>query len=197
MTHPLDLLKKRRDHLKREADANKDRLAELRWVRDMLTRHNITRPQQRLAYALFRDISDHTGYPSEQIKQVLKFSFCREAKLPHFSLSYVCDRSVASEFITFVIAWMDERDIPLQHDPREAIDDVAWYIQRCIEQRVCTVCGERGEVHHIDAIGAGRNRHTYDDSDHRKICLCRKHHSIAHSVGWQTFCKKFHLEAVA
>lgn len=34
-----------------------------------------------------------------------------------------------------------------------------------------------------DAIGMGNDRTKVDDSSYKKICLCREHHTLAHSLG--------------
>ena len=38
-----------------------------------------------------------------------------------------------------------------------------------------------------DAVGMGNNRNRIDDSSYRKICLCRKHHTVAHQMGVKRF----------
>lgn len=82
--------------------------------------------------------------------------------------------------------------------PKEAFDDIERYIRLSLEKRFCAVCGaiEGVEVHHWDAIGMGRDRTHYNDSNHRKICLCRGHHTEAETIGRDTFADKYHVYGV-
>lgn len=58
------------------------------------------------------------------------------------------------------------------------------------------MCGRPGEIHHVDAIGMGRDRNRVDDRRMRKICLCREHHTEAHKIGQPTFMKKYHVHGI-
>ena len=52
------------------------------------------------------------------------------------------------------------------------------------------------DIHHVDSIGRGRDRTQYDDSKHKKMALCREHHSEAHNIGVDTFNEKYHVFGV-
>lgn len=80
-----------------------------------------------------------------------------------------------------------ESGIPLTDLAIERTDDIGKYLYFCIMKKKCCVCGKPGEIHHVDAIGMGRDRRTVDDSDLRKMCLCRYHHTIAHQRGMKEF----------
>lgn len=58
------------------------------------------------------------------------------------------------------------------------------------------MCGRPGEIHHVDAIGAGRDRRYVDDSGYRKICLCREHHTAAHQRGMKAFEQMYHVYGI-
>ena len=60
----------------------------------------------------------------------------------------------------------------------------------------CSICGRKGKVHHWDAIGMGNDRKHYDDSTNRKICLCREHHTLAHSYGRERVMQVYHVFGV-
>ena len=83
--------------------------------------------------------------------------------------------------------------MPLTEQLKEYFDDTERYVKACVRNRICVICGKPGDIHHLDAIGMGRNRNKIDDSGYRKICLCRVHHTEAHQVGWNTFTTKYHL----
>jgi len=51
-------------------------------------------------------------------------------------------------------------------------------------------------LHHVDAIGKGRDRTTCDDSNHEKMSLCRQHHVECHKLGQETFNKKYKVYGI-
>jgi hypothetical protein len=42
----------------------------------------------------------------------------------------------------------------------------------------------------------GRDRREIDDSQSKKMCLCRKHHGEAHNIGNDLFEKKYHVYGI-
>ena len=58
------------------------------------------------------------------------------------------------------------------------------------------MCGRPGEIHHVDAIGMGRDRRRVDDRRMRKICLRREHHTEAHKIGQPAFMDKYHVHGI-
>ncbi len=158
----------------------------------------ISEDQRAKIYAIIRDVATHTGNDPETTKHVLKQLFAEQdtSRLSNdFSLALI-SREDAGDFIEFLIKWAFENGVPLSEAPREAFDDEDRYFIFCLKDRICAVCQEPGEIHHVEAIGMGRDRDKYDDSKHLKICLCRKHHSEAHNTGWETFASKHHLKGV-
>jgi len=152
----------------------------------------ISSEQRKKIYALFNDISNYTGDTPDNVKEMLKDFYCYERGIESFSLSD-CDKQLASDFIEWAVDWSFRNGVPLKEQPKDYFDNSERYIAVCNENRVCCVCGKPGEIHHIDTIGMGRDRRKVDDSDYRKICLCRAHHSEAHQIGWDTFADKYHL----
>ena len=75
-------------------------------------------------------------------------------------------------------------------------DDIGKYLWLCIKYRKCTICGQHGEIHHLNAVGAGRDRKHIDHSQHDLICLCREHHNEAHQIGVNTFKKKYQVDGI-
>ena len=102
----------------------------------------------------------------------------------------------AREFINTILEYAIEEGIPLSDAGIERTDDVGKYLYFCIKHKKCAVCGKPGEIHHVDAIGMGRNRKKIDDSYHRKLCLCRLHHTIAHNRGMESFEKMYHVYGI-
>lgn len=142
--------------------------------------------QRKKAYATIRDIADYTGYLPEEQKEWLKYLYISQTGNDYFSLSD-CSMTTAREFINCILEWAIENGVPLSENAIERTDDIGRYLYYCLKARKCAVCGKDGEIHHEDAIGMGNDRRTLDDSNHKKICLCRLHHTIAHQKGVKAF----------
>lgn len=155
----------------------------------------ITSLQRRKAYATIRDISSWTGYLPEEQKEWLKYLYIERTGNPYFSLSD-CSMDTAREFINVILDYALEEGIPLSERGIERTDDIGRYLYSCIKNKRCAVCGRPGEIHHVDAIGAGRDRRHVDDSGHRKICLCREHHTAAHQRGMKAFEQMYHVYGI-
>ena len=90
-----------------------------------------------------------------------------------------------------------EWGIPLGAPGIDRADDIERYLWSCLKNRRCAVCGRPGEIHHVDAIGMGRDRKRVDDHRRmRKICLCREHHTEAHKIGQPEFMRKYHVHGI-
>lgn len=155
----------------------------------------ISAEQRRKAYATIRDISDYTGYFPEEQKEWLKYLHIERTGCEHFSLSS-CTMDTAREFINTILEYALEMGIPLSEEGINRADDIGKYLYFCIKHRKCAICGKSGEIHHEDAIGMGNDRKELDDSNHKKICLCREHHTIAHQMGVPRFQKMYKVYGI-
>lgn len=155
----------------------------------------ITQDQRSKIYAILKDIAEYVGDSKDSIKLEMKQQFCADKQQEDFSLAN-CSKELSVEFIEWLIVWCFEHGVALTDHPKEAFEDIEDYLKLCLKKKICCICGEPGEEHHWDAIGMGRNRKTYDDSDHRKCCLCRKHHSEVEQIGRDTFASKYHVKGV-
>lgn len=143
---------------------------------------HISAEQRKKAYATIRDISDWTGYLPEEMKEILKYQHMMRTGDAYFSLSN-CSMDTAMEFINTILEFALENGIPLSDNAIERTDDIGRYLYYCLLHKKCAICGKDGEIHHEDAIGMGNDRTKVDDSSYKKICLCREHHTLAHSLG--------------
>lgn len=168
-------------------------------IRDGELRYNdgrsITNEQRKKAYATIRDMAEWTGYPPEIMKEIMKYEFMIRTGEEYFSLSD-CSMDLAREFISMLIDFALEHGIQLSDLGINRTDDIGRYLYSSIKHKGCAICGKLGEVHHVDTIGMGNNRKKVDDSDHRKICLCRKHHSEAHNMGMTAFEEKYKVYGI-
>lgn len=155
----------------------------------------ITAEQRKKAYATMNDIASYTGYLPEEQKEWLKYLHISRTGSDYFSLSD-CSVDMASEFINTILDYALEEGIPLSDLGVNRTDDIGKYLYFCIKHKKCAVCGRPGEIHHVDAIGMGRDRRKVDDSGFRKICLCRTHHTIAHTKGMDRFEQMYHVYGI-
>lgn len=155
----------------------------------------ITSEQRKKIYATFGDIAEWTGDLPEYMKEYLKFTFCAETGQDYFSLSD-CSVTTAREFINHVIEFVIRNGIPLQNMAIERTDDIDRYLYCCLKYKKCCICGRDGEIHHVDTIGMGNDRREVDDSKHKKMCLCREHHSQAHSMGRVVFFDRYKVYGI-
>lgn len=157
------------------------------WLED--GRH-ITAEQRKKIYATIRDISEYTGYLPEEQKEWLKYLYISNEGAPYFSLS-TCSIDTAREFINTILEYALQEGIMLSDFALNRTDDIGKYLYHCIKYERCAICGRHGETHHWDAIGMGNDRTDFDDSEKRKICLCREHHTEAHTIGREEFGNKY------
>ena len=152
----------------------------------------ISAEQRKKIYACVRDIAMYCGEYPEYTKELMKYFYMERTGIEHFSLSK-CPMTLARDFISFIIEFAFENDIPFSDLGINRTDDIEKYLWSCLEYKKCCICGAEAETHHIDTIGMGRDRLHYDDSEHRKMALCREHHTEAHKAGAETFCAKYHV----
>lgn len=155
----------------------------------------ITPEQRKKIYGILRDIETYTGENIEKIKADTKASFISVTEYEEFSLSN-CSKELAADYIEYLIRLAFEIGVPLSESPIEGMDNIENYLKLCLEHRKCCVCGKPGEIHHVDAVGMGRDRTSIDDSQYRKMCLCRKHHTEYHTIGSEDFEKKYHVYGI-
>lgn len=146
----------------------------------------ISADQRKKVYATIKDIATFTGYLPEEQKEWLKYLHISNTGCSYFSLSN-CTMDTAREFINTILEYALSEGIPLTDLAINRTDDTDKYLYYCIKHNKCAICGRNGEIHHVDAIGMGNDRTKVDDSDYRKICLCREHHTIAHTRGMPAF----------
>ena len=155
----------------------------------------ISADQRKKIYATMRDIADYTGYSPDEYKAVAKYNFIAKTGCDYFSLSDV-DMTTANEFLSFLIEFCLEWDIPTQESLLDRSPDTSRYLYACLANKRCCICGKKSELHHSDHVGAGRNRKEIMHSGMRAEALCRIHHTEAHTVGQKTFDGKYHLYGI-
>lgn len=158
----------------------------------------ISRDQQKKAHVLIGYIADwYGGTPLEVEKVILKeiFKGSHEEIAENFSLAD-CSVEEARLFISWLIDFCLLHGIYTGVPMYELADDIPRYVWACLMNKRCAVCGRKADLHHVDAVGSGRNRNTIHHAGMMCLPLCREHHTELHKTGQKTFCKKYFLEPV-
>ena len=171
-------------------------LIEKRRITDCETRlddgRTISADQRKKIYATLRDMSIYTGHTPEELKNLMKCEYVAKTGHDYFSLSNV-DMTTANDFLTFLIDFCLEWDIPASGNLLERSPDVARYLYLCLVRKKCCITGRKAELHHVDAVGVGRDRKDIIHKGMRVLPLTRKMHTEAHALGRDSFCSKYHV----
>ena len=161
---------------------------------------SITAEQRRKAWALMTEIAAYQGqskeetYGEQQAAFTLKHLEILQDGLFHLSTATV---STARAFITMLVEIIIEYGIPTKEPLYGLCDDLARYTYACLMNKKCAVCGRKTELHHVDAVGMGRDRREINHIGMRALPLCREHHEEAHRIGNTAFLERYHLEPIA
>lgn len=162
-------------------------------------RRKISNAQRRKAYVLLGYISAWWGYmPLENTKEITKLMFRGspyQVADKDFSLSD-CTMTEARLYITYLIDFCILHGIDTGEPLYKLCEDIPRYVWACLMKKCCAVCGRKAELHHVDAIGAGRNRKEIPQIGMQVLPLCRKHHNEIHNIGKFTFMKKYLLQSI-
>ena len=167
---------------------------------DMIDSRPLSDKQRRMCYALTNAIADWDGNTREDEHLYRKFAFtaARKEEFPElterlFSLS-TASMSLIAAYQSYLVKFIIENDIPTKFPLREYANDIEAYTYLCLVRRKCAVCGRRAEAHHIDAIGMGNDRDEVQHEGREVMSLCREHHTEIHTIGYDAFMQKYHLD---
>lgn len=161
-----------------------------------------TPEQIRKAWALMGEIAEYQGQSKDDVykEQSSAFSIKHleilQGQLFHLSGATV---TMARDFITLLVEIIIEYGIPTKDPLYSMCDDIRRYVYACLMHKKCAVCGRRTELHHVDAVGMGRNRNEINHIGMRALPLCGGldgHHEEAHRIGNKAFLEKYHLESI-
>ena len=155
----------------------------------------ITIAQRRKIYATLRDIAEYTGYTDDAMKEVMEADHMVRCGCGYFSLSD-CSMTTAREYINTLMEYALKEGVILQESGIQRTDDIDTYLIQCIRYRKCCICGRAAEIHHVDTIGMGNDRRTYDDSQNRIMALCRIHHTMYHQRGSKRFMEAYKVYGI-
>ena len=101
--------------------------------------------------------------------------------------------SLVASFQRFLIKFIIENDVPVKRPLLEYVDDVNDYVYHCLINKKCCICGKKADLHHVDAVGMGRDRTEIVHLGMRALPLCREHHTEAHTRGDKAFVELYHF----
>lgn len=154
------------------------------------------RPQQRrLFFALINDIADWSVTPQDYLKSLFYLQYQIFTNGKQISLSDVTKSSVsdANVLLDLVIDFMFEWHVPFKKGYELLPREQEYYLFECCRHRVCMICGNHADIHHVDVIGAGMNRTDVDHTKRHVMALCRVHHSEIEQIGPDEFSTKYHV----
>lgn len=161
--------------------------------------------QHGKVWALIGEIALWAGYKareSSQVNAMLKRDFLLHrfdrlsaAAIKEFSMRDV-DVSTASLYISWLVDFVLENNIPTKRPVTELCEDVQAAVYSAMIHKRCVICGQRADLHHVDRVGMGNDRREICHIGMRALPLCREHHQEAHQHGDRVLVDKYHLEPV-
>lgn len=152
--------------------------------------------QRRNCYAMIREIATWCGDTPEAIKEALKLDFwCGELLQMSDRLFSLSDApmSVVAAFQKWLARFIVRNEVPTRKPMLDYVDDVDDYVYACLVEKKCPICGKKADLHHIDAVGMGRDRTEIIHEGLEVLPLCREHHCEIHGIGRDAFLKKYHF----
>lgn len=163
----------------------------------MIDSRPLSEKQRKSCYALIKEISEFTGMGLDPTKEYMKIKFLaedlNETADKIFSLSNA-PMSLVCAFQKFLVRFILDWDIPCEFPLLNFVDDVGDYLYGCLVNKKCCVCGVPSDLHHMDAVGMGRDREEIVHEGMRVLPLCRLHHNEVHTMGKQKFLRQYHLD---
>ena len=155
----------------------------------------ISADQRKKIYATLRDISFYSGHTPDEMKALSKYDFIAKTGCKYFSLSNT-DMTTAREFLQYLIEFCVEHDIPCSDSLIGRSPDISRYVYCCLVNKKCCITGLKCELHHVDAVGMGRDRKDIIHLDYRVLPLTGVMHSKAHNMGNTAFCERYHVTPI-
>lgn len=122
--------------------------------------------------------------------QYESYTFGKQISLSDTTESSVSD---ANQLLDLVIDFMFEWHVPFKAGYKLLPREQEYYLFQCCRHRVCMICGNRADIHHVDVIGSGLNRTHVDHTKRHVMALCRVHHSEIEQIGSVAFSAKYHV----
>lgn len=162
----------------------------------------VTPNQRKMCWAMISDIAEWQG---ESRSQTAK-DMVNHARKVDFMVNELCENadtlfsladapvSLVCAYQSYLIRFILDNDIPTRRPLYEYAEDINDYVYMCLIHKKCAVCGRPSELHHVDAVGMGRDRHEIVHVGMRALPLCREHHTECHTIGNKDFMALYHFD---
>lgn len=164
-----------------------------------------SRDQHGKVFALIGEIAMWAGYKGSETSEVnadmkrdfllKRFDDLSAAAIKSFSMSDG-DVTTVSLYISHLIDFILEHNIPTKRPITEMCEDIQQAVYSAMIHNRCIICGRKADLHHVDRVGMGGDRHDMCHIGMRALPLCREHHNEAHQQGDAALMDKYHLETV-
>lgn len=159
---------------------------------------SLTDRQRKLYRALLNDIVIWNGdYDSEQLHKIFKeMYFFETGNRISTSKRSFNSKSDMNELLNIVLDFMFEYDVPFKkgYELLPKLDN--WYLYQCCKHRKCAICGNKSDIHHVNAVGMGNNRKKVDNRWREFLSVCRKHHVEVETIGNEAFFDKYKVKGI-
>lgn len=161
---------------------------------NIVDKRHISDQQRKFIFALCADMEYHTGNDSEYMRLLMQKYDANLRDIEVESLSS-CSMTYANGLIDTIINFCIDKEIPITRDNIKSygytFDEKQTYVMAL--KRICVICGQRADIHHVDHIGSGNNRNKVSHIGKRALSLCRCHHTECHTLGENKFMELYHL----
>lgn len=161
--------------------------------------------QNGKVWAMLGEIARWAGYKqgetsdvNAQMKKdflIKRFDTLEAAAIKSFSMG-TADVTTVSLYIGFLIDFILENNVPTNRPVTEYCEDIQAAVYSAAIHKRCICCGKAAELHHVDRIGMGGDRHDMCHIGLKALPLCREHHMEAHQHGDDALMDKYHLEPI-
>ena len=163
----------------------------------LVDKRMITPEQRKFIFALCNEVSYYTGDDVEYIRMLMQQY---NANIRNYEVKSLgsCSITYANELIDTIITFMLEQEIPMAKQvlKKNEYSFTQRQVYTMSLKRICVMCGRRADLHHVDAIGMGRNRQKVSHIGKRMLPLCREHHNEIHQIGDEKYMEAYHLEPI-
>lgn len=155
----------------------------------------ITVAQRKAICATENDIARWACYWPNEMHVVMRYDYYANTGAEAFSIAN-CSVTCASEYLHYLIEFCLYHGVPVRGGLLSRCEDIQRYVYLCCNQKKCCLTGQPADLHHVDAVGMGRDRTEILHLGMRVLPLTREKHEEMHNIGVRTFLEKYHLEPV-
>lgn len=163
----------------------------------LLDMRTMTNQQRKFIFKLCQEVNDYSGLEKELFRAQAMAQNVRQNEVAKASLTEY-NMTDANKLIDIIIEYFIDNEIPL---PKHILEENEFKLNQihiysmCLKRK-CAICSRYADLHHVDAIGMGRDRKTVSHIGLRMLPLCRVHHTEAHTIGDRQFLEKHHLTPI-